>query len=265
MRIADETDHENLPALQNPWGRPRVSMKITACLYPFSVRGRKLDANRSPSTSGFYVPGMKFIVGRKLEMAQMFKEDGTAVPVTLVRAEPNVITQIRSVEKDGYAAVQVGVDIRRKLNRPEAGHVAGLASFGTLREFCIDNADMKRGDRIEVSVFEPGEKVDVIGVSKGRGFQGVVKRHHFHGSPASHGHKDQLRMPGSIGSRRQGPVAKGKRMAGHMGHARVTVKNLEVVSVDPVGQILAIRGAIPGARGSLVMIQTREGSTIWQK
>jgi large subunit ribosomal protein L3 len=207
---------------------------------------------------------MKFIVGQKLEMTQVFKEDGTVVPVTLVRVEPNVVTQIRSAEQDGYVAVQVGTDIRRALQRPQAGHVAGLEAFGVLREFRTDNTDRKRGDTIDATVFVPGDKVDVIGVSKGRGFAGVVKRHHFHGSPASHGHKDQLRMPGSIGSRRQGPVQKGKRMAGHMGDARVTVKNLEVVSVDAERKILAIRGAVPGARGSWLMIHTREGSTIWQ-
>ncbi len=208
---------------------------------------------------------MKFIVGRKIEMTQQFKEDGTVVPVTLVHAEPCVVTQVKSEETDGYQAVQIGCEESKKLSKPEAGHLKAVGMFSTLREFRVDKTELKLGDKIEVGTFAPGEKVDVIGVSKGRGFAGVVKRHGFHGSPASHGHKDQLRMPGSIGSRRQGPPQKGKRMGGHMGTDRVTVKNLEIVSIDPEKNILAIKGAIPGARGGLILIQTREGATVWQK
>lgn len=208
---------------------------------------------------------MKFIVGRKIEMTQEFKEDGSVVPVTLVHAEPCVVTQVKSEETDGYQAVQVGCEESKKLNKPEAGHLKEVGPFATLREFRMDKTELKRGDKIDVNTFTPGDRVDVIGVSKGRGFAGVVKRHGFHGSPASHGHKDQLRMPGSIGSRRQGPPAKGKRMGGHMGTDRVTVKNLEIVSIDPSKNILAIKGAIPGARGGLILIQTREGATVWQK
>ncbi|MFH1253347.1 MAG: 50S ribosomal protein L3 [Candidatus Uhrbacteria bacterium] len=208
---------------------------------------------------------MKFILGRKLEMTQVFRDDGMVVPVTLIKATPCTVTQVKTMEKDGYTAVQIGGETAKKLNQPEAGHVKDLSLIKTLKEFRLTSTDLKRGDKIEVSMFEPGDKINVVGTSKGHGFQGVVKRHGFHGSPASHGHKDQLRMPGSIASRRQGPVAKGKRMGGHMGDARITVKNLEIVSINPDQQILAIKGAVPGARGSLVLIQTREGKTIWQK
>jgi large subunit ribosomal protein L3 len=208
---------------------------------------------------------MKFIIGRKLEMTQHFRDDGSVVPVTLVKAAPCVVTQVRNAEKDGYVAVQIGCEEAKGLNKPEAGHLKNLPQVSTLREFRVDSTELNRGDKIEASVFEPGDKIDVVGASKGRGFQGVVKRHGFHGSPASHGHKDQLRMPGSIASRRQGPVAKGKRMAGHMGDDQVTVKNLEIVSVDAANNVLAVKGAVPGARGTLILIKTREGKKLWQK
>jgi large subunit ribosomal protein L3 len=208
---------------------------------------------------------MKFIIGRKLEMTQIFRDNGTVVPVTLVKADPCVVTQVKEEAKDGYVAVQIGCSEAKGLNKPEAGHLKDLPALSTLREFRTESSDLKRGDKIEVASFVPGDRVDIIGTSKGRGFQGVVKRHGFHGSPASHGHKDQLRMPGSIGSRRQGPIAKGKRMAGHMGDARVTVKNLEIISVDVGKNLLAVKGAVPGARGSLLLIKTREGKSVWQK
>lgn len=209
---------------------------------------------------------MAFIIGRKLEMSQHFDEDGTVIPVTLVKAEPNVVSQVRTEEKDGYAAVQLGTDVTKKaLAKPQLGHLKELPAVKTLREFRVGGTELNRGDEVSVSTFEVGMKVDVIGESKGRGFQGVVKRHHFKGGPASHGHKDQARMPGSLGSIRQGPVQKGKRMGGRMGTDRVTVKNLEVVSIDPKENILAIKGAVPGARGGLILIQTRVRKTVWQK
>ncbi len=209
---------------------------------------------------------MPFIIGRKLEMTQYFNEDGSVIPVTLVKAEPNIVTQVRSEERDGYVAVQLGTDVTKKpLIKPAAGHLKELATVKTLREFRVAETDLNRGDKIDVSAFKPGDKVDVTGISKGRGFQGVVKRHGFKGSPASHGHKDQLRMPGSIGSQRQGPVIPGHRMAGRMGTDRVTIKNLEVVAIDEANNTLAIKGAVPGARGSLLMIRSREGKRIWQK
>ena len=208
---------------------------------------------------------MPFIIGRKIEMTQQFREDGTVVPVTLVKADPNVVVQMRTTEKDGYVAVQLGTDVERILLKPEAGHVKELPSVGTLREFRVDATDLVRGNTVDVSMFASGMHVDVVGTSKGRGFAGVMKRHHFAGGPATHGQKDQMRMPGSIASQRQGPVSKGQRMAGHLGDERVTIKNLEVVSVDPVNNILAIKGAVPGARGGVLLVVSREAKTVWQK
>ena len=208
---------------------------------------------------------MAFIIGRKIEMTQQFKEDGIVVPVTLVKVENNVVTQVRTTDNDGYVAVQLGVDIKRELNKPDLGHLKDLSQFGTLREFRVEETDLNRGDEINVSIFEPGMKVDVTGSSKGRGFTGVMKRHNFKGGQATHGNKDQQRMPGSIASHPQGKVVKGQKMAGHHGDARVTVKNLEVVSVDPEKNVLAIKGAVPGARGGLLLIKSRVGKRIWQK
>ncbi len=208
---------------------------------------------------------MPFIIGRKLEMTQQFREDGTVVPVTLVKADPNVVAQVRTTEKDGYIAVQLGTDVKRQLLKAESGHMKDLPQVGTLREFRVDATDLARGNMINVSVFTPGMHVDVIGTSKGKGFAGVMKRHHFSGGPATHGQKDQMRMPGSIASQRQGPVSKGQRMAGHMGDERVTVKNLEVISIDPINNILAIKGAVPGARGGVLLVVSRNGNTVWQK
>lgn len=197
-------------------------------------------------------------------MTQQFKDDGTVVPVTLIKAEPNVVTQIRTQENDGYSAVQLGME-EGTLNKPEAGHLKDLPSVETLREFRVEKTDLNRGDKIAVDSFTPGIKVDVIGFSKGRGFTGVMKRHGFKGGKMTHGNKDQQRMPGSIASQRQGKVILGKRMGGHHGDARVTVKNLEVVSVDPITNTIAIKGAVPGARGGLILVQTRnETKTIWQ-
>ena len=198
-------------------------------------------------------------------MSQQFMEDGTVVPVTIVEADPNVVAQLRDAEKDGYLAVQLGTDQKRVLNQPEAGHVKDLPLMGTLREFRVDATELKRGDTVSVSAFTPGMTVDVVGISKGKGFQGVMKRHHFSGGPATHGQKDQMRMPGSIASQRQGPVSKGQRMAGHMGARRVSVKNLKIVSVNAELNQLSIKGAVPGARNSILLITSREGNTVWQR
>ncbi len=198
---------------------------------------------------------MKFIIGKKISMSQQFTADGSVVPVTLVAVGPCTVTQVRTVEADGYTAVQVGYGMSRNLAKPQKMHLKELPTFATLREFRTkDAADLVRGQIITAAAFAVGDVVEVEGVSKGRGFQGVVKRHGFHGHPTSHGHKDQTRMPGSIGSKRQGPVAPGKRMAGRMGGDQVTVKNLEVVSVDAEKNILAIKGAIPGARGGVILL-----------
>lgn len=196
-------------------------------------------------------------------MTQVFRDDGKVVPVTLVKAEPNTVTQIRTTERDGYVGVQLGTDVKKRLNKAQTGHVKELPQTATLREFRVNETELNRGDQVAVTAFEPGTKVNVTGVSKGRGFAGVVKRHGFKGQSATHGNKDQLRMPGSIGSQMQGPVMPGKRMPGHMGAEQVTVKNLEIVHVDEHNHTLAVKGAIPGAPGSLVLIRSTEGN-VWR-
>lgn len=201
---------------------------------------------------------MKFILGKKLEMTQIFKGDGAVVPVTAVLATPNVIVQLKSATgTDGYDAAQVGYGDAKKIGKSRAGHIKGLAQVKKLKEFRIDKedfTDLKRGDVITVEVFSDGDAVKVSGVSKGKGFQGVVKRHGFHGAPKSHGHKDQERMPGSIGAGGVQRVFKGKKMAGHMGDESVTVSGLKVVAIDAEKNIIYIKGAVPGARNSEVMI-----------
>lgn len=201
---------------------------------------------------------MKLILGKKLEMSQAFKADGTVIPVTAVLANANIITQVKQAEsKDGYNAVQVGFGIDKKIIKSRAGHLKGLPNVKNIKEFkvpAVDTETLKRGDQITVAVFAEGDKVKVTGTSKGKGFQGVVKRHGFHGSPKTHGHKDQLRMPGSIGAGGVQRVFKGKKMAGHMGDEQVTVSGLEVVAVDEAKNLIYIKGALPGARNGLVMI-----------
>lgn len=197
---------------------------------------------------------MKFILGKKLEMSQIYSDDGIVTPVTLVQAGPCVVTDVKTEDKDGYNAVQLGFETVKRLNKPEAGHLRGMEALRHLKEFRMDSpAEVKRGDAIDASVFTPGDTVHVSGTSKGKGFQGVVKRHGFSGSPATHGHKDQERMPGSIGPGGIQRVLKGRRMAGRMGDSRVTVTNLKVVEVRD-GGVIAIKGAVPGARNSLVEI-----------
>ena len=209
---------------------------------------------------------MPYVIGKKIEMTQIFKDDGTVVPVTIVSVEPNIVTQVRSVETDGYHAVQLGVDERRSLPKAQQGHLKDLKQVGYLQEVPLSTApNFKRGDVVGVEVLSVGMIVDVVGTSKGKGFAGVMKRHHFSGGPASHGQKDQMRMPGSIASQRQGPVIPGHRMAGRMGNERVTVKNLEVISVDKEKATVCIKGAVPGAQGGWVLILGKEAKTIWQK
>jgi large subunit ribosomal protein L3 len=210
------------------------------------------------------VKNMTFIIGRKIEMTQQFMENGTVVPVTLIKAESNTVTQLRDKETDGYTAVQVGIEETAKLNKAQAGHIKDLPSVKTLREFRVESTDLKRGDSVSVSDFEPGTLVDITGCSKGKGFAGVMKRHGFKCGQATHGNKDQQRMGGSIGSQSQGKVIKGKRMGGRMGHTSITVKNLEVVSVDSEKDVIAIKGAVPGARGGLILIRSKENKNIWR-
>ncbi|OGY45542.1 MAG: 50S ribosomal protein L3 [Candidatus Buchananbacteria bacterium RIFCSPHIGHO2_02_FULL_38_8] len=199
---------------------------------------------------------MKFILGEKREMTQKFAENGEVIPVTKVVAGLCVVIQTKTSLKDGYTAVQLGFGQKKKLGKALGGHLNNLGNFRYLREFRIDEKDQnfKPGDKITVNSFQVGDVVKVTGISKGKGFQGVVRRHGFHGSPASHGHKDQLRHSGSIGAGEPQHVFKGIRMAGRMGGGQVTVKNLEIVDIDKENQILFIKGAVPGYRGSLVLV-----------
>jgi large subunit ribosomal protein L3 len=201
------------------------------------------------------VPG---ILGRKRGMTTVFTPEGTAVPVTVVEAGPCFVTQVRTPEREGYSAVQLGFEETRRLTQPERGHLKGLPMLRYLREFRLGEAAETPtvGQKIDVSIFAPGERVDVIGTSKGKGFAGVVKRHHFAGGPKTHGQSDRHRAPGSIGATTTpGRVLKGTRMAGHMGSERVTTKNLRVVRAEPERNLLLVEGAVPGPRSGLVMIR----------
>ncbi|MGC8880688.1 MAG: 50S ribosomal protein L3 [Minisyncoccia bacterium] len=202
---------------------------------------------------------MKFILGTKEKMTQVFSEKGEIIPVTVIKAGPLKVTQIKTKEKDGYEAVQVGFGKKKKISKPLLGHLKNLGNFRWLKEFKIDgqNSEFKIGDEIKVDIFEVGEKVKVIGTSKGKGFQGVVKRHGFHGSDASHGTKDRLRAPGSIGATHPQHVPKGRKMAGHTGLKRVTLKNVEIIKLDKANNLIYLKGAIPGNRGSLVLIEAK--------
>ncbi|MBT6254412.1 50S ribosomal protein L3 [Candidatus Uhrbacteria bacterium] len=202
---------------------------------------------------------MKFIIGRKREMTQIFKEDGTVVPVTLIEAGPAKVTDIKTMERDGYSSVQLGFGNRSEKNvaKAQRGQWKDMGLFEAVREFRTDEiGGLEIGATIDATTFEVGDIVDVTGVSKGKGFQGVVKRHGFHGQMKTHGTKDQLRMPGSIGATGPQRVFKGQRMPGRMGGERVTVKNLEVVEIRPQENIIAFKGAVPGSRNGLVLIQT---------
>ncbi len=198
---------------------------------------------------------MKFLIGKKIGMTQIFQEDGTVTPVTLVEATPNKIVKIKTVERDGYSAVQVATGVAKRANKAQKGEWKDMGMFKNVREYrTSDLGDVEVGTDVDVGAFEVGDKVDVVGTSKGRGFQGVVKRHGFHGQSSSHGTKDQVRMPGSIGATGPQRVFKGVRMPGQMGDKRVTVKNLIVADIRVAENVIALRGAIPGSRNSLVMI-----------
>ncbi len=181
--------------------------------------------------------------------------DKKVIPVTLVEAGPCWATQIRSLDKDGYLAAQIGFEEVKKINKPKTGHLKNLKNLRYLREFRLTaETEMKKGDEISAALFEEGDKVKVAAVSKGKGFAGVVKRHGFAGGPASHGNKDRLRAPGSIGCGFPERVWKGRRMAGLMGNERTSVRGLKIVKVDAENNILAIKGAVPGKIGALVEI-----------
>jgi large subunit ribosomal protein L3 len=190
-------------------------------------------------------------------MGRIFDERGEVVSITVIEAGPCFVTQIKTADRDGYNAVQLGFGAAKQVNKPMRGHLKELPPLRHLREVRTDDAiDYKVGQKLDASVFKVGELVDVIGTSKGRGFAGVMKRHGFSGGPATHGQSDRQRSPGAIGSGSSpGWVQKGMRMAGRMGSARVTVQNLRVVMVDPERNLLAVRGGVPGAPKGLLYIR----------
>jgi len=197
------------------------------------------------------------IIGRKIGMTQVFGEDGKVAPVTAIEVGPCFVTQIKRAEKEGYDAVQLGFGEAKRLNSPQKGHLKKVGMLKHLREFeASDIASIQVGQRVDVSIFKPGDLVDVTGISKGKGFAGVVKRHHFAGGPKTHGQSDRHRAPGSIGATTTpGRVFKGLRMAGHMGNERVTVRHLRVIEADAERNLLLVRGAVPGARNRLITIK----------
>lgn len=206
---------------------------------------------------------MKFILAKKLNMTQVFDENGVVKAATILSAEPSLVSQIKTKEKDGYFALQVASGNRKEknLSKPMKGHLKDLGSFASLKEFIAPEnviSGFKVGDKISVDSFSVGDNVVISGITKGKGFQGVVKRHGFHGGPRSHGQKHSEREPGSIGGagRDGGRVAKGKRMAGRMGGDRVTVKNLKVLQVYPETGTMLVSGAVPGRRGTLLEVRS---------
>lgn len=204
---------------------------------------------------------MKFILGTKKNMTQIFGEDGVSTPVTVLSLEPMKVTQVKTVDTDGYAAVQVGYGTRKAKNISKAvkGHVKDLGSFAVIKEFRVDPKEVatyKVGDSVDVSRFAKGDVVEVSATSKGKGFQGVVKRHGFKGLPRTHGQKHSERAPGSIsgGTREGGRVPKGMRMAGRMGGDTITIKHLKVAHIDTAQNELYIEGALPGVRGAVITV-----------
>jgi len=198
---------------------------------------------------------MNFLVGRKINMSQYFDQSGEVIPVTVIKGAPMVVTQVKTAEgKDKYSAVQVGTGKKKKVSKSLAGHTKDLGAFADLSEFRVtDESVYTLGQKVDLSGFQVGEIVDVIGTSKGRGFAGAMKRHGFAGFPASHGH-NKPRSVGSIGQRFPQHVRKGMRMAGHFGNQQVTAKNLQVVEVDPVKNLISVKGAVPGPRNGMIKV-----------
>jgi large subunit ribosomal protein L3 len=199
------------------------------------------------------IPG---IIGKKIGMSQVFNDNGKAEAVTVIEAGPCLVTQIKTTAKEGYDALQLGFGTAKKISKAEQGHLKELGKLRELREFRVDGtADVKVGDKVDVSVFKSGDFVNIIGISKGKGFAGVVKRHGFHGGPKTHGQTDRHRAPGAIGATTSpGRVLKGMRMAGHMGHEQITQKGLKVYKTDPEHNLLLVQGAVPGNKNGLLLI-----------
>ena len=198
-------------------------------------------------------------LGKKIGMTQIFREDGRVVPVTVIEAGPCVVTQVKTLQPDGYEALQLGFGDVKRRNKPQAGHLKNSKLSRYLREVSTDDtSEFEVGQTIGADIFEAGEKIDVIGKSKGRGFAGTMKRWNFGGGPRTHGQSDRARAPGSIGGgTTPGKVYKGLKMAGHMGNRRITVKGLEIVEVDTDRNLLLVKGGIPGATNSLVQIRRK--------
>jgi large subunit ribosomal protein L3 len=196
------------------------------------------------------------VIGRKVGMTQVFAEDGTMVPVSVLSVEPNTVTEIRTLERDGYTAVQVGAGSARRVSKPRLGQLKGLPRVRHVREFrVLDIGGYEVGQTLDVGLFEAGESVDITGLSKGKGFAGTIKRHHFRRGPETHG-SDSHRAPGSIGGgTTPGKVFKGTPMAGHMGHQRVTIKRATIVRTDAERNLLLVRGPVPGPRNALVLVK----------
>ncbi len=197
------------------------------------------------------------IIGKKLGMSQVFGDDGKVAAVTAIEAGPCTVIQVKTVDKDGYNAIQLGFGVTKRLKSPQRGHLKEAGQFKYLREFTLDNTkEVEVGQKIDVSLFKAGDLIDITGVSKGKGFAGVVKRYHFAGGPKTHGQSDRHRAPGSIGAGTSpGRVLKGLHMAGHMGNRRVTARNLEVFEADPARNLLLVKGAVPGGRNGLLLIK----------
>lgn len=205
----------------------------------------------------------KGILGKKLGMTSVFEASGRALGVTAIQAGPCYVTQVKTVDKDGYSAVQVGFSEVKRLKLPEAGHVKPVGrNLKHLQEFREEaQPDIQVGQVVDVGIFKPGDLVDIVGVSKGKGFAGGVKRYHFRGGPKTHGQSDRHRAPGSVGgTTHPGRVWKGTRMAGHLGNRQATSRRLLVVRADPASNLLVVRGAVPGATGSLVSIRAVAGA-----
>jgi large subunit ribosomal protein L3 len=198
------------------------------------------------------------LIGRKVGMTQIFQTDGTMIPVSVVAVEPNTVTRLRTTERDGYTAVQLGIEESSKLTKPELGQLKSLPKVGVIREFRLegkDDTEYTVGQKLDVTLFAAGDIVDVTGVSKGKGFSGHIKRHHFKRGPKTHG-SDHHRAPGSIGpGTTPGRVYKGMRMAGHMGDERATVKKLRVVRADAERNLLLVKGSVPGAPNALILVK----------
>ena len=197
------------------------------------------------------------LLGRKLRMGRTLNKSGAVVATTMVSVGPCYVTQLKTSDRDGYEAVQIGYEESRKLTKPQLGHLGTGPKLRYLREVAVESgADVTVGQKFDVSLFTVGDRVDAVASSKGRGFAGVMRRHGFHGGPKSHGQSDRWRAAGSIGAgTTPGRVLKGTRMAGRMGNERVTVKNLEVLAIDSERNLLAVKGALPGPSGGLVLLK----------